>query len=368
MGDPLQLSVRARCEAFGPAQSHGKPPRPEEQHGISLASVRGIALRQYEIANREEVDMFRIASIIATVCVGVLAASAAQAQYPVRPIRFVVPFPPGGLADYVSRVIAQQLTQSVGQQVLVDNRGGGDGAVAGTIVANSAPDGYTIFFGTNSPLSAVPALHKRSPYDPVRDFTAVSMIGRFTFFLFSTPSVPAHTLTELIDYARANPGKLNYGTGNTSAIVASAQLKLLSSVDITHVPYKGDAAVTTDMLGGRVQLSFMTPVPGLAYVKEGRLRLLAGTAAAEKRACPRGADDRRSRPAGRFDHPVGGLVWPRENAGARRGTPVARVSSLSSRALIFGSNSHARVSRRKLLRPPSWIGTTESSSRRGAVS
>jgi len=275
MGDPLQLSVRARCEAFGPTQSHGKPPRPEEQHGISLASVRGIALRQYEIANREEVDMFRIASIIATVCVGVLAASAAQAQYPVRPIRFVVPFPPGGLADYVSRVIAQQLTQSVGQQVLVDNRGGGDGAVAGTIVANSAPDGYTIFFGTNSPLSAVPALHKRSPYDPVRDFTAVSMIGRFTFFLFSTPSVPAHTLTELIDYARANPGKLNYGTGNTSAIVASAQLKLLSSVDITHVPYKGDAAVTTDMLGGRVQLSFMTPVPGLAYVKEGRLRLLA---------------------------------------------------------------------------------------------
>jgi tripartite-type tricarboxylate transporter receptor subunit TctC len=219
--------------------------------------------------------MFHAARIITNLCFGLLVAAAAQAQYPSRPIRFVVPFPPGGLADHVSRVTAQSLTQSVGQQVLVDNRGGGDGAVAGTIVAKAAPGGYTIFFGTNSPLSAVPALHKRSPYDPIRDFTPISLVGRFTFFLFVTNNVPAQTVGELISYARANPGKLNYGTGNTSAIVASAQLRMLSGADITHVPYKGDAAVTTDMLGGRVQLSFMTPVPGLAYVKDGRLRLLA---------------------------------------------------------------------------------------------
>jgi tripartite-type tricarboxylate transporter receptor subunit TctC len=219
--------------------------------------------------------MAGVGRIVAVLCAGVLLAAHAYAQYPSRPIRFVVPFPPGGLADYVVRVIAQPLTQSLGQQVLVDNRPGGDGAVAGTIVMNAAPDGHTIFFGTNSPLSAVPALHKRPPYDPVRDFTPVSMIGRFTFFLYVVPSVPARTLPELVLYARANPGKLNYGTGNTSAILASAQFKLLAGIDITQVPYKGDAATTTDMLGGRIQLAFMTPVPGLAYVKEGRLRLLA---------------------------------------------------------------------------------------------
>ena len=219
--------------------------------------------------------MAGVGKIVAVLCAGVLLATEACAQYPSRPIRFVVPFPPGGLADYVVRVIAQPLTQSMGQQVLVDNRPGGDGAVAGTIVMNAAPDGHTIFFGTNSPLSAVPALHKRSPYDPIKDFTPVSLIGRFTFFLYVVPTVPARTVAELILHARANPGKLNYGTGNTSAILASAQLKLLAGIDITHVPYKGDAATTTDMLGGRIQLAFMTPVPGLAHVKEGRLRLLA---------------------------------------------------------------------------------------------
>ena len=218
--------------------------------------------------------MSRIGMTVATLCLAFAITSIAHAQYPTRPIRFVVPFPPGGLADYVVRVIAQPLTQSLGQQVLVDNRPGGDGAVAGTIVAKAAPDGYTIFFGTNSPLSAVPALHRQSPYDPIRDFTPIGMIGSFTFFLFVTPGVPAKSLSDLMAYARANPGKLNYGTGNTSAIVASAQLKLLAGIDITQVPYKGDAAVTTDMLGGSVQVAFMTPVPGLSHVKEGRLRLL----------------------------------------------------------------------------------------------
>ena len=215
-----------------------------------------------------------VLKLAAALCL-VLLLPCAGAQYPTRPIRFVVPFPPGGTADYVARLIAQPLTQTLGQQVLVDNRPGGDGAVAGTIVMKAAPDGHTIFFGTNSPMSAVPALHKRPPYDPISDFTPISLIGRFTFFLFETPSVPARTVSELITYVRANPGKLNYGTGNTSAIVAMAQFKALAGLELTHVPYKGDAPTTADMLGGSIQLAFMTPVPGLAYVKEGRLRLLA---------------------------------------------------------------------------------------------
>jgi tripartite-type tricarboxylate transporter receptor subunit TctC len=215
--------------------------------------------------------------VVAALCVVFILAPAAlaQSQYPSRTIRFIVPFPPGGLADYVARVIGQPLTQALGQQLLVDNRPGADGAVAGVIAMKATPDGYTLFFATNSPLSAVPALHKNPPYDPIADFTPISLMGRFTFFLFVTPSLPARTLSELIDYARANPGKLNYGTGNTSAIVASAQLKLLAGIDMAQVPYKGDAATTTDMLGGRIQLAFMAPIPGLAQAKDGRLRLLA---------------------------------------------------------------------------------------------
>ena len=217
--------------------------------------------------------MIRVSRVI--VAIAALLAASAHAQYPSRPVRFVVPFPPGGTADYVARLVAPGLTQSLGQQVLVDNRPGGDGAVAGQIVMKAAPDGHTIFFATNSPMSAVPALHRKPPYDPVADFTPVSLIGRFTFFLFVAPSVPAKTLSELIEHAKTNPGKLNYGTGNTSAIVASAQMKTIAGINIQHIPYKGDAPTTADMLGGTIHLAFMTPVPGFAHVKDGRLRLLA---------------------------------------------------------------------------------------------
>ena len=219
--------------------------------------------------------MERIARIAAALCLASLLAPGAQAQYPSRTIRFIVPFPPGGLADYVARVVAQPLAQALGQQLLVDNRPGADGALAGTLTMKATPDGYTLFFATNSPLSAVPALHKNPPYDPIADFTPISLMGRFTFFLYVTPSLPVRTLSELIEYARANPGKLNYGTGNTSAIVATAQLKLLAGLDMAQIPYKGDAPTTTDMLGGRIQLAFMATVPGLTQAKEGRLRLLA---------------------------------------------------------------------------------------------
>jgi tripartite-type tricarboxylate transporter receptor subunit TctC len=202
-------------------------------------------------------------------------SQAQQVPYPSRPIRFVVPFPPGGSADGIARIISQHMTLSMGQQWLVDNRPGADGALAGTLVMKATPDGHTVFFGTNSPLSAVPALRKVPPYDPLKDFTPISLIGRFTFILFTSPTLPAKTLTELIDYARANPGKLNYGTGNTGGIVAMAQLKSLAKLDMAQIPYKGDAPATADMLGGRIQLAFMAPIPALAQARDGRLRMLA---------------------------------------------------------------------------------------------
>jgi tripartite-type tricarboxylate transporter receptor subunit TctC len=219
--------------------------------------------------------MKNILKTLVVLCAWLAIAPTVQAQYPSRTIRFIVPFPPGGLADYIARLLGQSLTATLGQQLLVDNRPGADGAVAGVITMKAAPDGYTVFFGTNSPMSAVPALHRNPPYDPIADFTPISLLGRFTFFLFVSPSVPARTLAELIEYARANPGKLNYGTGNTSAIVATAQLKLLAGLNMTQIPYKGDAPTTTDLLGGRIQLAFMATVPGFAQAKDGRLRLLA---------------------------------------------------------------------------------------------
>jgi len=206
---------------------------------------------------------------------GGVAHDASAQNYPSRPIRVVVPFPPGGTADVVARILAQPLGQALGQALVVDNRAGADGAVAALLVMNALPDGHTLFLASNSPMSAVPTMHRKPPYDPRTDFTAITLIGKFTFFMFVNSAVPARTLTEFIDYARANPGKLNYGSGNTTAIVSMAQLSLLAKLDMTHVPYKGDAPTTADLIAGRVQSAFMTPVPAFALAKEGKLRILA---------------------------------------------------------------------------------------------
>jgi tripartite-type tricarboxylate transporter receptor subunit TctC len=215
----------------------------------------------------------RIALLVALAfCVVPLSA---LAQYPNKPIRLVLQFPAGGIADAVARIVAQPLSQALGQPVIVDNRPGADGAIAGEAVMKAAPDGYTLLLATNSTLSAVPTLRKNPPYDPVTDFAPISMVGRFSFFVFTRTDVPAKTLGDLVNYARANPGKLNYGTGNTTSILATAQFKSLAGIDMVQVPYKGDAPATTDLLGGRIDLVIASTVPGLALAKEGKIRALA---------------------------------------------------------------------------------------------
>jgi tripartite-type tricarboxylate transporter receptor subunit TctC len=217
--------------------------------------------------------MIRRRSVLAALAV-VLVALPAAAQYPNRPIRLVVPFPPAGAADLTARAISQPLAQALGQPVAVENKPGADGAIAADLVAKAAPDGYTLLFGTNTAMCGVPVMRKAPPYNPLTDFTSITLVGYFGFFLFSNPAVPAQTLRELVDYARANPGKLNYATGNSTSMLATARLKADEKIDAVEIPYKGDAPATADLVAGRVQFMIATPGTAVPFVKEGRLRAL----------------------------------------------------------------------------------------------
>ncbi len=208
-----------------------------------------------------------------------LQASAALAQsasaYPNKPIRLVVPFPPSGAAELGARIFAQPLGQQLGQPVVIETRPGADGIIASEAVKQAVPDGYTLYYGTATGLSYVPAVKKQPPYDPVADFTPISLVGYFGFFVFTHATVPATTIGELIAYARANPGKLNYGTGNGTSILATGQFAALQKIDIVHIPYKGDGPLSVDLLAGRVNMAIATPGIASQQVREGKLRVLA---------------------------------------------------------------------------------------------
>jgi tripartite-type tricarboxylate transporter receptor subunit TctC len=217
-------------------------------------------------------------TLLAAVLAAVLAAPlAAAAQFPGKPIRIVVPFPAGSSTDIVTRILSNSVSQSVGQPLLVDNKAGADGAIAAAEVAKSPADGYTLLMATNSPMSAVPAMKKNPPYDPVADFTPITDVGRYTFFIVVHPGVPAQTLAELIDYARANPGKLNYATGNTTGIVSTAFFASQAQLKMVHVPYKGEPQAITDLVAGRVQLMFCSSSTSMPHIREGKLRAVVTT-------------------------------------------------------------------------------------------
>jgi tripartite-type tricarboxylate transporter receptor subunit TctC len=214
------------------------------------------------------------AAVVTAVLAGPLSVAA---QFPGKPIRVVVPFPAGSSTDTVTRILANSVSQSIGQTVVVENKAGADGAIAAAEVAKAPADGYTLLMATNSPMSAVPALKRNPPYDPVADFTPITDVGRYTFFIVVHPSVPAKTLAELIDYARANPAKLNYATGNTTGIVSTAFFASQAGIKLVHVPYKGEPQAITDLVAGRVQLMFASSGTSVPQVREGKLRALVTT-------------------------------------------------------------------------------------------
>jgi tripartite-type tricarboxylate transporter receptor subunit TctC len=208
-----------------------------------------------------------------------LAARAqAQAQtWPNRPITIIVPFGPGSGTDIVSRIIAQPLGIALGQSIVIDNRQGANGGIAATFVAKAPPDGYTLLASTNSPHSANPFLLKNVGYDAVKDFAPITRIGSFTLMMVINPAIPVKSIPELIAYAKAHPGELTYGSGNTSGILAGETLKRFAGIDILQVPYKSVPPALNDVIGGRVSMSFSDLTPGLPHVKSGTLRALAIT-------------------------------------------------------------------------------------------
>ena len=210
-----------------------------------------------------------LALALLTVC------GTSAAQYPNKPLRFIVGFPPGGSADPTTRILGQALSEQMGQPMVVDNRPGADSAIAAEQMTRIAPDGYTSMFASNSAMTAAVALRKQPAYDPLKDFTPISMVGRATVFFYVHPSVPAKTMKDFIAHARANPGKLNYGTGNPLSILYNVQLMGATGISMLHVPYKGEGPLNPDILAGRVHSSFLSTLSALSNAKEGRLRALS---------------------------------------------------------------------------------------------
>jgi tripartite-type tricarboxylate transporter receptor subunit TctC len=223
-------------------------------------------------------NIARIA-VLVTLLAGA-AAGWAQA-YPAKPIRFVIPVPPGGSTDLLGRIIGQQWAELMGQQVIIDNRGGAAGIIGVENAARSAPDGYTLVLGHIGTFGVGPSLYSKLPYDPVRDFVPIGLFGGVSNLLVVHPSLPVKSAKELIALARARPGQLNYGSAGVGSAshLQMEYFKLLTRTDITHVPYKGTGPMVTELVAGQTQVT-STGVPGLlGQVKAGRLRPLAALSA-----------------------------------------------------------------------------------------
>jgi tripartite-type tricarboxylate transporter receptor subunit TctC len=231
--------------------------------------------------------MNKIASAIAAcAAMAVALSSHAQAQYPSRPVRLLIPFPPGGPTDSAVRVFLPALSQALGQKFLIVNLAGSHGALAPTALLKEPPDGHTLLVGNSSPLVAVPILRKDTPYDPVRDFAPVALMGWTPLLLVVTPRVPATNLTELIRYARDNPGKLTVAAANPPTIFTMAQLRTREKLDIASRDYPIDAAAMKALLEGQAHIMAAGLNNAIEHIKEERLRAIATLGANRARLAP----------------------------------------------------------------------------------
>ena len=222
----------------------------------------------------------RLRCMILFPCALALAAGAASAQsFPTKPVRLIIGSPPGGGNDIVGRILAQKLSESLGQHVIVDNRGGANGIIGMELVAKAAPDGYTMYMGTAGHLSVNPALYPKMPFNIDRDFTPLTQVVSLSFLVYLHPSFPAKTLGELIAYAKANPGKVTWSSSGNGGLphLSGALLNLVAGINTHRIPYKGSAPAFNDLLAGRVQYCIEAVPIGLQHVKAGKLLALATT-------------------------------------------------------------------------------------------
>lgn len=218
------------------------------------------------------------AVLLATAC----AFTGAHAQkYPERPVTLVIPFPPGASTDAFGRLIAQRMALDLKQQVVVVNRDGAAGVIGTNYVARSAPDGYTLLWGTSSGLAIMPALKRKLPYDPQRDFAPVSLGAKVSWVLAVHPSVPAGSVKDLVALAKKHPGKLNFASAGTGGAphLAGELFKVTTGIDVVHIPYRGTALFAVDLVAGQVDYGFASPLTTLPFTRTGRLKALAVTAA-----------------------------------------------------------------------------------------
>jgi len=230
-----------------------------------------------------------MAALAGIAAIEVATLSAAQTPaYPMKPIRLVVPFPPGGATDIIARAVAQKLSETWGQSIVVDNRPGAGGNIGTELVAKAPPDGYTLEMGTVGTHAINASLYAKIPFDNVKDFVPIILVAGVPNVLEVTPSLPVNSVQELITYAKANPGKLNFASsGNGTSIHLSGELfKVMTGVQMTHVPYKGSAPALQDLIAGQVQLMFDNLPPSLPQIKSGKLRALAVTSATRAPALP----------------------------------------------------------------------------------
>jgi tripartite-type tricarboxylate transporter receptor subunit TctC len=212
---------------------------------------------------------------LSCVIIGFTVSSTFAQSYPNKPIRMIVPFAPGGDSDIIARIIAEKLTKSLGQQVLVENKPGADGAIAVEMVAKAVPDGYTLLLGTVGTLAVAPALYKKVRYDSVKDFEPITELIFSPFVLLVNTSVPVRSVKELIALAKSKPGQLNYASGSTIFYLSTEIFKLMTGANIVYIPYKGVAPSMTALVGGEVSMMFTAVIMGFSQVKAGNARALA---------------------------------------------------------------------------------------------
>jgi tripartite-type tricarboxylate transporter receptor subunit TctC len=249
----------------------------------------------------------------------------AQEAYPTKPIRFIAPFPAGGTTDVLSRILAQKLTDSLGRQMVVDNRAGASGNIGHELAAKTAPDGYTLLMSSNVALVTNPHLYKRLGFDPLNDFAPISVVGKAGNVLVVHPSVPVRSVAQLLALARARPGQLNFGSGGrgTGAHVAGEILKTATGINIVHVPYKGGILAVIDLVAGQIDMVFSDMVPAMPQIKGGKLRALAVTSEQRSPTLP----DLPTMVEAGVKEPIPDTWWAML---APRGTPAAIISRLNA--------------------------------------